>query len=353
MNLLPGPVTVSTEVQEAFGQLPISHRSFAFLEMLRETKERLCLLVGSRYAELMIGSGTLANDIVAGQLSRGRGRGLILTNGEFGERLVDHARRFGLSFDVLGFDWGAALDLARVEQALDRGVDWLWAVHCETSTGVLNDLDSLKEMGTRRNVLVCMDCISSIGTVPVALDGVYLATCVSGKGLRAYPGLAMVLYSHEVAPAPEDLPRYLDLGFCASCDGIPFTHSSNLVHALLEALENLRPTDRFEETSALSAWLRSRLRSLGYDLVAPEAHAAPGVITIALPTGLKSDHVGREVEGAGYLIGYRSHYLVQRNWVQVGLMVECAQKTLTPLLAKLRELSSLGVEGNRASWSRL
>ena len=49
--------------------------------------------------------------------------------------------------------------------------------------------------------------------MPVDLTGVYLASGSSGKGLRAYPGLSMVFYHHEVAPAPDKLPRYLDLGY--------------------------------------------------------------------------------------------------------------------------------------------
>ncbi len=63
-----------------------------------------------------MGSGTLANDVVAGQLSLLGGRGLILSNGEFGERLMDQARRLNLKFDALKFDWGKPLDLAMVEK---------------------------------------------------------------------------------------------------------------------------------------------------------------------------------------------------------------------------------------------
>ena len=44
--------------------------------------------------------------------------------------------------------------------------------------------------------------ISSVGTMPVSLEGVWLASCASGKGLRSYPGLSMVFYNHEL-----QLPR--------------------------------------------------------------------------------------------------------------------------------------------------
>ena len=92
---------------------------------------------------------------------------------------------------------------------------------------------------------LCLDCISSVGTVPIDLSGVYLASCVSGKGLSSYPGLSMVFYNHEIQPAPKRLPRYLDLGFYAAQEGIPFTHSSNLLAALHTSLKRVNWEDRF------------------------------------------------------------------------------------------------------------
>ena len=96
VNFLPGPVTVRREVRRAFEQAPESHRADAFTRDFQAAKQVLCELVHARYVELFLGSGTLANDVVAGQLLLEGKPGLVLTNGEFGERLVDHARRFGL-----------------------------------------------------------------------------------------------------------------------------------------------------------------------------------------------------------------------------------------------------------------
>ena len=340
MNLLPGPVAIRPDVREALSEMPVSHRSEAFLKTLRNAKELLCQLTGSRQVEIMIGSGTLANDAIAGQLSLTAGRGLILSNGEFGDRLVDHASRFRLSFDVLRSDWGDVFDYERVERVIrqDALVDWLWAVHCETSTGVLNDIGMLKEACAKRSVRLCLDCISSIGTVPVDLGSVYLASCVSGKGLGAFPGLSMVFYNHQIPPAPGALPRYLDLGLYAARDGVPFTHSSNLVSALLRALQRFRSTNRFVETLDLSMWLKGRLRELGYHVVTPDAHASPAVITIALPDPLRSGDLGRQLEDAGYMLSYRSDYLLKRNWIQICLMAEWSRERLVPLLDKLREI---------------
>src|SRR5438105_4765238 len=89
VNFLPGPVTVRREVRRAFEQAPESHRAEAFVKDLEATKKLLCELVHAGKVELLLGSGTLANDVIAAQLSLENKRGLILSNGEFGERLID------------------------------------------------------------------------------------------------------------------------------------------------------------------------------------------------------------------------------------------------------------------------
>src|SRR5262249_48533664 len=104
VSFLPGPVPVRREVRRAFEQAPESHRSDSFLQDVSATKAMLCQLAAARQVELLMGSGTLANDVVAGQLSLLPGTGLVLSNGEFGERLVDHARRFGLAFEIATFE---------------------------------------------------------------------------------------------------------------------------------------------------------------------------------------------------------------------------------------------------------
>ncbi len=284
VNFLPGPVAVSRQVRRAFEEAPESHRSDGFLAQLRAAKQHLCALAGATGVEIMMGSGTMANDVVAAQLSLEEKRGLVVASGEFGERLVDHARRFRLAFDVLQFARGAALDLDAIRRKLAaRSPGWLWCVHCETSTGILHDLAALKELCAARSVKLCVDAISSIGTVPVDLSGVWLASCASGKGLRSFPGLGMVFYNHAVREEPARLPRYLDLGLYARHQGVAFTHSSNHVQAINAAVQRVDWPKRFADLQATSEWLRPELRRLGLELVAPDAAASPAVMTLALP----------------------------------------------------------------------
>jgi aspartate aminotransferase-like enzyme len=344
VSFLPGPVSIHHEVRAALDKLPVSHRSERFKEDFALVKRLLCQLVRAQRVEILLGSGTLANDVIAAQLSLAPERGIVLSNGEFGERLINHARRAGLMFDTLELDWGGVFDREQVRQMLDRHCDakWLWTTACETSTGILNDVNMLKELCAGRGVKLCLDSISAIGTVPVDLEGVYFASCVSGKGLGAFPGLSMVFYHHDVTAQPAKLPRYLDLGYWAAQGGIPFTHSSNLLSALQTALKRYDSQQPFAEVVELSNWLRPKLGELGFRVLAPDPHAAPAVVTLVLPGPISSQQIGDQLQAAGLLVSYQSEYLRKRNWIQVCMMGECSRQSLVVLLGELRKVDCNG-----------
>jgi len=341
ISFLPGPVNIRPEIRAALDQLPVSHRCERFKEDFALTKTLLCQLVRAQRVEVLLGSGTLANDVVAGQLALLSAPGIVLSNGEFGCRLKDHAKRFGLVFDALELEWGAVFEREQVRRMLERHrhARWLWACACETSTGVLNDLEMLKELCPGRGVKLCADCISLIGTAPVDLQGVYLASGVSGKGLGAFPGLSMVFCHHQPPSQPERLPRYLDLGYYAAQNGIPFTHSSNLLSSLRAALKRFDSQQPFNEIVELSAWLRPKLRELGFRILAPDAHASPAVTTLVLPENISSQKVGDELQASGFLLSYQSEYLRHRNWIQICLMGDCSRQGLVALLTELRKVA--------------
>ena len=339
-NFLPGPVPVSAAVRAAFEQLPLSHRSRNFVEGFREVRKSMAAMVHSRHASILLGSGTMANDVVAQQLRLLDAPGIVLSQGEFGERLVDHARRAGLQFRTLAVGWGESFGHDQLRWFLDQHPEarWLWMVHGETSTSVLNDLPPLKQLAAQRGLKLCLDCMSTLGVVPIDLRGVHLAAGTSGKGLASYPGLSLVFHHHDVAPQPERLPRYLDLGCWSQGDGVPFTHSSNLVAALAAALDRGNWDEKFARTRETAAALRKSLHELGFLLVGADEQASPGIVTVALPPQRSARSLGWQLEKLGYLVSYRSDYLLRRNWIQIALMGEFDSGRLDDLLREMRNL---------------
>ncbi len=150
----------------------------------------------------------------------------------------------------------------------------------------------------------------------------------------------MVFHHHEPTPGVRRLPRYLDLAYYAAQQGMPFTFSSNLLHALQAALKRVAWEKRFAELRELSGWLRSELSHLGFKLVGPAVHASPAVVTIELPETMASVKLGKLIEESGYLLSYNSEYLRRRNWIQICLMGEGSREKLVSLLNALKRVYS-------------
>jgi aspartate aminotransferase-like enzyme len=337
LNLLPGPVFTTPEVDAAFAAPAISHRSPAFLDQLAGVRSKLCELTGARDVQVMPGSGSLGNAVVAAQLGLHPSTGLILSNGEFGERLAAEARRAGLRFDWMRLRWGDVFDLEHVKTficRMPRG-GWVWCVHHETSTGVLNPLEELKQLAANHGLRICVDCISSIGAVRVDLRGVHLATGTSGKGLGAYPGLALVFHDYAPNSEPDRLPGYIDLGHWAAHASSPHTHSSNLVAALATAVGRVG-ADRVGRIEKNSRWLRQTLKARGYTLVAPDSAACPAGITLALAEGDNAAQLGEELERRGFALNFRSRHMRDRNWIQLSLLGDPPRASLERFVHALK-----------------
>lgn len=321
LNLLPGPVLTTPEVNAAFAAPAISHRSPAFLDQLSSVRSALCELTGARNVQILPGSGSLGNAVVAAQLALHESTGLVLSNGEFGERIAGEARRAGLHFDWLQLRWGDVFDLEQVRTfaaRVPRG-GWIWCVHHETSTSVLNPLEELKQIAADHGLRICVDCISSLGAIPVDLRGVHLATGTSGKGLGAFPGLALVFHDYTPNSEPARLPSYIDLGHWAAHASSPHTHSSNLVAALAAGVRQVTPA-RLQRIDENGRWLRGALLARGFSLLAPETVSCVAGITFSPDETSSAAQLGEELERRGFLLNFRSGHLRSRNLIQLSLL---------------------------------
>ena len=159
----------------------------------------------------------------------------MISNGEFGERLLRQAKKWQLNFDICSYKWGETFNLLEIEQNLWTGLyDWVCFVHGETSTGMCNDLEPIIHLAKKYRVKVCLDCISSFGSFPFSMENLHLATAVSGKSLGALSGLAFVFSNQR--PLKNNAPLYTNLYYYAN-HSLPFTMPAYLVSNTLFALQ--------------------------------------------------------------------------------------------------------------------
>lgn len=337
INICTGPVRITETVKAALAADPVSHRSTAFLDGYHATTELLCHLFNVKSAYLLTGSGTLANEALLHQVKQIKGKGLILSNGEFGNRLIKQAERIGLEFSVYSQPWGEAFELPAIETLLAyNSPAWMVFTHCETSTGVVNDIDGLADLANNYHCSSFADCMSTVGTRPIDLSRVAMAAASSGKGMGSIPGLAIV-FSNIEPVSSNQIPSYIDLGQYACKGGIPFTISSNQVCALLVSLKQKLVKDQY----ALLEKYREKISALLQQAhLAPFNHRNSFVFTIVPPADEYSD-VLEQLLRSGLIVSYESDYLKKRGWIQIALFNYYQEDELLNVIKRLKKLRTL------------
>jgi aspartate aminotransferase-like enzyme/GNAT superfamily N-acetyltransferase len=311
----PGPNELTPELKKAFQRSPISHRSYEFTERFKRVQIQLIKMTGVSHVHLLAGSGTLANEAMIAQISRLQSKGLVLINGAFGERLKRQAAKYGLEFETIEVEWGKSFEISDIQQLLQSGLfGWVLMVHGETSTGMLNALDEMLTFCKEHKIHVCMDCVSSFGSLPIDLKDIYLASGVSGKAIGTMTGLSMV-FSNHVIDESSSIPTYLDLGGYSN-GRIPYTYSSQLLESLEIALKAYDNNERY-------SLLRERYQRL---LIAEEndelefltKQSYPMIVTVMMQQINK--HLADDARLSGFDLHYQSSYLKERQWVQISLI---------------------------------
>lgn len=315
INLSTGPVAVSSQVLKALNEPPVSHRSTGFKKLYRETTDFLNTSFHTKETFLLTGSGTLANEAMLQEIKYIGGEGLILSNGEFGSRLIEQARRNTLDFIVYKREWGEKFDTDEIEKMIiHHSIRWILFCHCETSTGVINNLDTLTGLAKFNNCMCFVDCMSTVGTVPLNLAGVSMATASSGKGLASIPGLAIV-FSNIEHPSKKATPVYLDLANYRANGGIPFTISSNLLKALNVSSRQKLQKEQFD---LIHEYGQRFYNILNDRALVPFSNDYSKVFTI-IDTGGGKENFYLRMVNKKLLLSTESDYLKTREWCQLAI----------------------------------
>lgn len=307
MLMIPGPTPVPEQVLLAMAKHPIGHRSGDFSKIMAECTAALKWLHQTQNDVLALttsGTGAMEAGII-NFLSPGD-RVLVGNNGKFGERWGEVAQAYSLNVEVIKAEWGQPLDpeqfRAKLEADTDKQIKAVIVTHSETSTGVINDLETINRfVKAHGEALMMVDAVTSLGAANVPVDAWGLDVVASGsqKGYMIPPGLAFVSVSAKAWEAYKTakLPRfYLDLGKYrkdAAKNSTPFTPPVNLFFALQAALRMLQAEgleNVFARHQRLTQATRAAMKAIGLPLFAPDDCASPAITAVA-PTQVDAEQV--------------------------------------------------------------
>jgi len=295
--MIPGPTPVPEKVLHALCKHPIGHRSKEFQDLVASTTKNLQWLHQTQNDVLTItGSGTAAMEAgIINTLSKGD-KVICGENGKFGERWVKVAKEFGLEVIKIDSEWGTPLDPEEFKKVLEedkqKEIKAVILTHSETSTGVINDLETISAYIREHNTaLSIIDCVTSLGACNVPVDEWGLDVVASGsqKGYMIPPGLSFIAISQKAWEAAEksNIPKfYLNLKSYRKSlltNSNPYTPAVNLVFALDEALKMMREEgldNIFQRHNKHKLAMSNAVKALNLKLFADEKYLSPSITAI-------------------------------------------------------------------------
>ena len=313
MLMIPGPTPVPEKVLLAMAKRPIGHRSGDFSKIIAEINDNLKWLHQTKNEVLSLNvSGTGAMEAgMINFLSPGD-KVLVGVNGKFGDRWAQICETFGLNTVRISAEWGQPLDTEefRAQLAADtnKEIKAVVITHSETSTGVLNDLETIsKYIQAHGTALSIVDAVTSLGAYNVPIDEWQLDVVASGsqKGYMIPPGLGFISVSDKAWQAYENsqFPRfYMDLGKYKKANAkasTPFTPPVNLMYGLQVALQMMQREGLegiFSRHLRLTQATRAAVKAMGLDLFAADSCASTAV-TAVNPAPINAEDIRKIMSG--------------------------------------------------------
>lgn len=303
----PGPSPVDDRVLRSMAAPLVGHLDPLFVRTMDEVQVllRYAFETNNRLTIPVSGTGSAGMEAAVANLLEPDEEIVICINGYFGERMHEMALRVGAKPVRVECEWGGPVDIEKARAAWrDSNARVLFAVHAETSTGVLQDIAPLREIVDDRDGFLMVDAVTSIGAHSIGVDRNRVDACYAGtqKALSCPPGLAPVTFSDRAVAkvqARQTKVRswYLDTNlltaYWGEASGAPraYHHTApiSMNYALHEALrllaeEGLENRGRRHERNhrALVAGLEAMGLSM---LVAPENRLWT-LNTVRIPEGV-------------------------------------------------------------------
>ncbi len=353
----PGPSNVSARVLLAMGRPTIGHLDPEFLKLMDRIADQLRAVFGTSN-ELTIpisGTGSAGMETAFVNMLEPGDDVVIGVNGVFGRRMVDVAGRIGARVVSVEAPWGQPLDVGELIEAhrANPRARLVAVVHAETSTGVLQPLDEIGGYLKGTDTLFLVDTVTSLGGVPVDVDGRGIDVAYSGtqKCLSVPPGLAPVTLSERALDRLRSRKHkvqswYLDLSLISAYWGgeRAYHHTApiNALYGLQEGLSAILEEGleaRFARHRRLGGLLQSELQERGLELLVEEPYRLPQLTSVRIPAGVDDKAFRRTLlERYGIEIGGGLGPLAGKIW-RVGLMGEtCREETVVLFLGALDAL---------------
>ncbi len=303
--LTPGPLTTSTATKTAMLS-DWGSRDEEFITFNKRIQSRLIDCVGandSHVCVLMQGSGTFAVEATLGTLIRPGDKALVLINGAYGHRIKKILDILGRQSVVLSTPEDVPAQISELAATLegDPSISHVIAVHCETTTGILNPIEEISQVTAHHGCKLLIDAMSSFGALPLSAKDIIFDAVIasSNKCLEGVPGIGFTIVRKTTLIESKGNSPSLCLDLYDQWQAMEFngqwrfTPPTHVIAAFDAALEQLileggQPA-RLKRYANNCRILVEGMTALGFETLLPEHLQAPIIITFKMPSDQNFD----------------------------------------------------------------
>ncbi|MGE0422697.1 MAG: 2-aminoethylphosphonate--pyruvate transaminase [Reyranellaceae bacterium] len=298
--LTPGPLTTSAAVKQAMVH-DWGSRDAEFIRINRMVLDSIVRLAGAEGTHVTVpvqGSGTFAVEAMITTFVPKTGKLLVLINGAYGQRAKKIAEIAGRAVVTHETPEDTPPDLAAIERLLatDTAITHVFAVHCETTSGILNPIQEIAALVARQGRRLLVDSMSAFGAIEIDARTVpYDALAASSnKCLEGVPGLGFVVCRKDALAQCKGNATTLVLDLHDQEEGFArtgqyrFTPPIHVIVALGKAIEEHAAEGgvagrggRYRSNAKI---LIDGMRGMGFRTLLPDSLQAPIIITFHMPT---------------------------------------------------------------------
>ncbi|MGL4392239.1 MAG: pyridoxal-phosphate-dependent aminotransferase family protein [Fusobacteriaceae bacterium] len=309
-----GPTTVRENVLMArsqnFGNPDFDEDFFLFYDKL--TKKVADLLNAKKSTTIIMnGEGMLGLDSACASLTENGDEVLVIGNGVFGDGFGGLITPYGGKVTAFKGDWKNPISTHELDEFIkNSGKKFKYAtvVHCDTPSGMLNDIKSICKVLKKHNILSVVDSVAAMIGVELDVDNweIDIVLGASQKVFSAPPGLTIMTVSEKawdiILKRKSQIPSfYCNLSYWKNCVQeklFPYSLPASCLMGFDVAVNNVinygldNLINKHEE---VANYTRERLKKIGLELYSDKGHS-PTVTAFLVPHGFSTSEVIEELK---------------------------------------------------------
>tara|TARA_Y100000590_G_scaffold226300_1_gene255664 strand:+ start:4778 stop:5872 length:1095 start_codon:yes stop_codon:yes gene_type:complete len=297
--LTPGPLTTSYSTKEAMLH-DWGSRDKIFIDLNDSIRKSLVMLIDGEnnyQCVPMQGSGTFAVESMISSLTPKNAKILILINGAYGHRMkkmCDYLNKNSISYEVAE---DKIHDLNEIEKIIESNNDLthVFAVYCETTSGILNPIQKIADLVERKNLSLFIDAMSAFGALPLSCKKLRFdaVAASSNKCLEGVPGVGFILVKNDTIKNAKGNCHSLSLDLYDQWQAMEknkqwrFTPPTHVLAAFSQAIKEHEKEGgiqgRYERYSNNCKIICNGMKKIGFKQLLPNELQAPIIITFMQP----------------------------------------------------------------------